>query len=109
VYQNELATESTFELIDQIQNDIESCLAQLGVDIPELAARLNGQQAWILVKSGQAANCTILKNFKYVKFNLLFHTALDHQTKQAILIKLYFRLRIKFPLIFKRKRKFFQQ
>ncbi len=88
VYQNELATESTFELINQIQNDFESCLEQLGADIPELAARFNGQQAWILVKSGQAANCTILKNFNEVKFNLLFHTAVDRQTKCALLFNL---------------------
>ena len=88
VYQNELATESTFELINQIQNDFESCLEQLGADIPELAARFNGQQAWILVKSGQAANCTILKNFKKVKFNLLFHTAIDYKKRHAFLIRL---------------------
>ena len=88
VYQNELATESTFELIDQIQNDLESCLEQLAVDIPELAAKFNGQQAWILVKSDQAANCTILKNFKHVEFNLLFHTAVDNQTKYALRSKL---------------------
>ena len=94
VYKNELADESTYELVEQIHNELEQCLFHSGTEVPELAGRLDGAPGWILLKSRQAADCTLLRTFKHLEFNLLFHRALDQQTKIELLHRLKNRLLI---------------